>query len=413
MIRRPFCILIDLKMRLIVCLLVGVEIVGSFLERQQSSRLQFLSFHQAKQMNSSASDANSNSELCVYVLNALKAARAVKDWPLSDCHLPNWLHIAKPGEKNVVSLALVNDAMQVEQVWASALPGTIVIVKVQGLPGDRDVVWQSLYQSQSRLYFKECCAGMTEEDLGLPGLQFAGFVKGHIVLQKAQYESDIQNSYGEFYTLAKKFGTDKIGTAHNYSLLYHRHLDVASKKAKGAMVEVGLGCTMKYGPGASAQIWPRMFPQLQVHFIEVDRKCTEKWLPQMQNSGIKKVHIGSQDDLSVLNEVIEDVTAVPGGLRIVIDDGSHECDHMHKTFRFLYKTLADGGLYFVEDLMYSSWGTRLRKKIYHKYQTTKGTMIAVAAEHAIAAIGFPSSDMLAAKTRLVECTPGHCVFKRK
>lgn len=384
---------------------------SAFLEKQhaQSLRSRSISSVTAPAIGENASAVGA--EVCAYVLKALKPIKAVNGWPLTDCAMADGVHVAKAGEGNAVSLAVIEDALQTEQVWARVPAGSIVIVKVQDRKQDQDLVWQTLYQSQSRLYFQEFC-GMTEAMLGLPGLQYVGFLKGHIVLQKANYDSDVQNSHGEFYNLAKKFGTDKIDNFHNYSLLYHRHLDVLPKNVNGAMVEVGLGCTMSYGPGASAEIWPRMFPQLAVHFIEINRTCTEKWLPQMQKSGVKKVHIGSQNDPAILNEVIKDASAVPGGIRLVIDDGSHECDHMCKTFKSFYPEMASGGLYFAEDIMYSSWGTSLRQQIHHKHQRTTGTMIAVAAEHATAVIGFPRSG-LAAMTKLVECTPGHCLLQRK
>merc|ERR1740130_2169128 len=99
-----------------------------------------------------------------------------------------------------------------------------------------------------------------------------------MVLQKSDPEQDKKISEkGEFFTRAKAAGTDKIFGDHQYQLEYHRYLDTLPKEEVGMMLEIGLGCTMNYGPGASTKIWPHMFPHLALHMVELNRACTEKW----------------------------------------------------------------------------------------------------------------------------------------
>ena len=44
------------------------------------------------------------------------------------------------------------------------------------------------------------------------------------------------------------------------------------------MLEIGLGCDMKYGPGASYQLWKTILTeQDELWEAEVDRKCVEKF----------------------------------------------------------------------------------------------------------------------------------------
>ena len=54
---------------------------------------------------------------------------------------------------------------------------------------------------------------------------------------------------------------------------------------------------------------------------------------------------------------------------IIIDDGSHDCRHIIKSFNFLFKNLKEGGIYIIEDLQTSYYpryhGSRINKKKKH------------------------------------------------
>ena len=78
-----------------------------------------------------------------------------------------------------------------------------------------------------------------------------------------------------FSTIAKTTKTDKI-TAHRYDLLYDEFFSPAQIRRTKKILEIGLGCNMDYGPGESAIIWPRLFPDAKVYFIEYNSKCVEK-----------------------------------------------------------------------------------------------------------------------------------------
>jgi hypothetical protein len=58
-----------------------------------------------------------------------------------------------------------------------------------------------------------------------------------------------------FYHLARKSGTDKV-TAHHYEHLYSKYFEMSGKRFLPLKIlEIGLGCDMGYGPGASASVW--------------------------------------------------------------------------------------------------------------------------------------------------------------
>jgi len=303
-----------------------------------------------------------------------------------------------------------------------------------GLSPD-DAIWQALYQVHSSHYFKEYLASVPPHvvpDLGLPGLRFVTFLpEGAMILQReAAGVLDLAASAGEFMTRAKAAGTDKIFADHNYSLEYHRFLDPIPKNQTGMFLEIGLGCTMNYGAGASAKIWPKMFPHLAIHFIELNRKCTEKWDAAIKGDGVAQVHVGSQADVNLLSGCAAVAAQTPGGLRMVMDDGSHEGDHIEASFRALFPHVQSSGLYFVEDIAYSAWGTAKRQPITSKHSRTYGTPIALAAVLAADATRTPrrspygtSPDfeqwadgtlaLLGGTVDLVECAPAVCTFRHK
>jgi hypothetical protein len=64
-----------------------------------------------------------------------------------------------------------------------------------------------------------------------------------------------------------------------------------------------------------------------------------------------RVFRGSQDDRAFLDHALQ----VTGPLDIVIDDGSHRCDHVLASFDALFPHLREGGIYVVEDTQTSYW----------------------------------------------------------
>lgn len=147
--------------------------------------------------------------------------------------------------------------------------------------------------------------------------------------------------------------TDKI-SSHRYHFLYNELLPFSDKPLK--LLEIGLGCGMGYGPGASAAIWPKLFPNAEIFFVEVDGECVKKWQSHIDELGIK-IFVGSQHDVDFLKNII-----VPEGpFDVIIDDGSHSDRSMLiSLFTLLHAdAVKPGGLYFVEDMLtnFESYGS--------------------------------------------------------
>lgn len=79
-----------------------------------------------------------------------------------------------------------------------------------------------------------------------------------------------------FFDIGRKYKTDKVDV-HRYDIIYEKYLP----KYIGtnvSLLEIGLGCRMNYGPGASAYLWRNYLgPRADIHFIEFDRTCAEEW----------------------------------------------------------------------------------------------------------------------------------------
>ena len=62
-----------------------------------------------------------------------------------------------------------------------------------------------------------------------------------------------------------------------------------------------------------------------------------------------KIHQGSQSDENFIKSIIDKY----GSFDVIIDDGSHISKDVKKTFKLLFPTLANNGLYIVEDIQTS------------------------------------------------------------
>ena len=64
-----------------------------------------------------------------------------------------------------------------------------------------------------------------------------------------------------------------------------------------------------------------------------------------------KTFKGSQADTTFLATVIDAI----GNLDVVIDDGSHRCEHIITSFEYLFPRMSERGVYAIEDVQTSYW----------------------------------------------------------
>ncbi|CAF1027612.1 unnamed protein product [Adineta ricciae] len=153
--------------------------------------------------------------------------------------------------------------------------------------------------------------------------------------------------------LDSKYLTSK-GRLHHYTRFYEHYLS-KYRNTYFRLLEIGLGCGMAWGVGVSAALWREYFgPMADIHFIEYDKQCGEKWSKQIGQQLNITIHYGSQDDKSFLQSFAENFT---NSFDVIIDDGGHRMIQQINSLAILFPTaLRSGGIYSVEDL-YTSYLT--------------------------------------------------------
>lgn len=100
--------------------------------------------------------------------------------------------------------------------------------------------------------------------------------------------------------------------------------------------------------GGSGSIWGKFFgPKARIIGLDIDPKCIQHQTDQYQ------IRIGDQSNPNFLQSVIEEF-GVPD---VVLDDGSHQQDHIYSTFSYLYPKMHLNSIYMIEDLHTSYWSS--------------------------------------------------------
>ena len=154
-----------------------------------------------------------------------------------------------------------------------------------------------------------------------------------------------------FFNTAKSMDpvTDKV-TDHMYQIMYGRFLlPYYEQNPTMKMLEIGLGCDVFYGPGASTAVWKKLFPKADLWEAESNATCVEKHKDALKGFGILT---GNQGKDAVLDSWIQ---KSGGNFDVVIDDGGHQNCQIWHSFLKLWPTVKPGGLYFIEDLQVGNW----------------------------------------------------------
>ena len=143
--------------------------------------------------------------------------------------------------------------------------------------------------------------------------------------------------------LALHFGTDKAGR-HHYTQHYEQHLQHLRREAF-TLLEIGIGGYRRKGKGgASLRMWKHYFPRASIVGLDLQDKS-------FVEAKRIRVYQGSQTDEEVLRRIVSD----SGGVKVVVDDGSHRPEHIRESFRILFPLIDDDGVYIIEDTQTSYW----------------------------------------------------------
>ena len=125
----------------------------------------------------------------------------------------------------------------------------------------------------------------------------------------------------------------------HYFPIYERHF---SRFVNTPLLFLEIGS----GGGGSSLMWRKYFGSL-AKIVSIDIRPECKAFEDEQIS----IRIGDQADPLFLQSLIDEF----GTPDIVLDDGSHQMEHVSKTFDYLYPRVYRGGVYAVEDMHTSYW----------------------------------------------------------
>ena len=178
--------------------------------------------------------------------------------------------------------------------------------------------------------------------------------------------------------LANHFGSDKgtakgdWGVAHGYTEIYERLL--APRRYEPLRVlELGVW------RGASLQMWENFLPNAQI--IGVDN------LPDVAVRPLQRaqVLVGDATDPEFLRTVLSRFP--DNAVDLIIDDASHLLEHQIASFQFLFRYLAAGGVYIVEDTSgsrFEDWNLRTTNFVdFFDYASTLATQTTFFAEDTV------------------------------
>lgn len=153
---------------------------------------------------------------------------------------------------------------------------------------------------------------------------------------------DLMNKFGSTGDLAQIYsseGDSIVHKWHHYIPIYERYFE-KYRGQKIRFLEIGVS------KGGSLRMWREYFgPEAIVFGIDINENCFKL------NGVHAEVRIGSQDDPSFLSSVVLEM----GGIDVVLDDGSHNMQHISASMRILFPKLNKGGIYVIEDLHTAYW----------------------------------------------------------
>jgi hypothetical protein len=126
---------------------------------------------------------------------------------------------------------------------------------------------------------------------------------------------------------------------HHYLPLYERYFGPWRGRSL-RFLEIGVS------KGGSLAMWRDWFgPDATIYGIDINPACAAL------DGQAAQVRIGSQADPAFLEKVVTEM----GGVDLVLDDGSHQMEHVRASFEALFPRLTVGGVYMIEDLHTAYW----------------------------------------------------------
>jgi hypothetical protein len=144
-------------------------------------------------------------------------------------------------------------------------------------------------------------------------------------------------------TIGLKYGTDKASMHHDY-LNFYELFFAPIRNNELSILEVGVF------NGQSLSTWAEYFPNARIIGVDI--------VPLSKRFVTDRIAIEIADQSNV--QQLINVVQKHGPFDIVIEDGSHMCEHQITTLRTIFPFLKDKGIYIVEDLQ-TNYGNMLER----------------------------------------------------
>jgi demethylmacrocin O-methyltransferase len=141
--------------------------------------------------------------------------------------------------------------------------------------------------------------------------------------------------------LSVAYGSDKWASFHWYTAHYQKEF-AAYRDQPVRLLEIGIGGFDGELGGPSLKMWKQFFHRGAIFGLDLFDKSA---LNQPRLTAL----VGDQGNAEALVAIAEE----HGPFDIVIDDGSHENEHVRTSFDALFPYVRSGGLYVIEDLQTS------------------------------------------------------------
>ena len=126
----------------------------------------------------------------------------------------------------------------------------------------------------------------------------------------------------------------------HYFDIYEKYLGPLREKKRIGLVEIGVF------HGGSMQMWRDYFGDNALIFgVDINRECRKIKFDSYID--IVTANTGKEKDLTNLYKILSNA---PGGIHVIIDDGSHRPRDQQKAFEALWPILIEGGIYIIEDI---------------------------------------------------------------
>ena len=161
--------------------------------------------------------------------------------------------------------------------------------------------------------------------------------------QQECFDGFVKNKFGQIMKSADENTFNCMKLAH-YLPEYQRLFEKLDG-SKVNFLEIGVQ------HGGSYRLWKNFFGEdlLRWTGIDINNKCLAFNDFLSPENGL--VCCGSQAD----SEFLEKVSSQRGNFDIIVDDGSHQSEHIIASFKVLAKHVKDGGLYIIEDVHACYW----------------------------------------------------------